>query len=168
MKINFNKYKKTKSFYEKNDDKYPDVTLAHRGIVIDDRNLNFIKKANKENDSMILEGQSLKFTRGIYSNIKVVGFSMYGNYSGDFLFYLDGEYVGKVKIGLTDLQSTKGNFENKKILKSKKMIDTNGSIYKMDSAVWVSKINFPKIEADEVIMFDNPFTVVSDIELGEN
>ncbi|NVY97172.1 hypothetical protein HU830_08570 [Lactobacillus sp. DCY120] len=165
--MDLQRYKKIKSFYAPSDEKFPFVTLAQRGIFLDGKIPDFIHKTKDENDSISLEGQILKIPRGHYSRIVVIGFSMYGEYSGDFIFRRNGENIMKLRVGLNDLQSSNGLFNNIPMLRSNKMIDSEGKIYQMNTMIWEFDRRFKSIEVDEILLFDNPFAIIVDIDLKE-
>lgn len=167
MSINLQKYKTVKSFYAPNDNKLPFVTLGQRGIFLDGEIPNFIHKTEDENDSIYLEGQILKVPLACYSQISITGFSMYGEYSGNIVFRQNGKSIMKIRVGLNDFQSLDGPFDNIPMLCSKKMIDSEKKIHQINTMVWRFEKRFKNIEMDEILLFDNPFAIIVDIDLKE-
>ena len=146
----------------------PNVTLGEQGIYYEENTLPQPIRRNKfEFDTIIAEGQAIPVKKNIYSCIKILGFSLYGTYSGNIELRCNQKIVENVKLSLNDFQGMNIFETNSLFLKSEISIDSEKNKQEKNFYVWEDEINFLKKEIDEIVLFDNPLTMILGIEIKE-
>lgn len=146
----------------------PNVTLGEQGIYYEGKALpQPIRRNTFEFDTIIAEGQAIPVEKDFYSCIKIIGFSLYGTYSGNIELRCNQKIVENVKLSLNDFQGMNIFRTNSLFLKSEISIDSKKNKQEKNFYVWKDEIKFLKKEIDEIVLFDNPFTMILGIEIEE-
>ena len=168
MIVDITKNLSLKTIFLSGDKITPNVTLGEQGIYYEGKDVpQPIRRNNFEFDTIIAEGQAIPVEKDIYSCIKIIGFSLYGTYSGNIELRCNQKIVENVKLSLNDFQGMNIFRTNSLFLKSEISIDSKKNKQEKIFYVWKDEIKFLKKEIDEIVLFDNPFTMILGIEIEE-